>query len=143
MLRQQEPKDVSLRAFFSPKDKVLAAFSIFGALTLLFAVITNELLYFISLFTFMVLGYELNTRFPSWRLSTIYLFLFRILCFIVYLGIIAYTIYFYFFSLGTLPFYLHLLAVYAFVRLALPRIKRFVHQHKTRDLAHPSAGQIP
>ncbi|PVX23083.1 MAG: hypothetical protein CW716_12955 [Candidatus Bathyarchaeum sp.] len=97
MLRQQKQNDVSLRVFLSSNDKVLAAFGVFGALTLLFTAFTNELLYFISLFLFLVLCYEFNTSFPSWRLSTIYLFLFRILCWVLFFVVLGYSSYFYFF----------------------------------------------
>jgi hypothetical protein len=130
MLRQHEQNDVSLGVFLSPNAKLLAAFSILGALTLLFTFFTNELLYYISLFLFLVLGYEFNTRFPSWRLSTPYLFLFRILCIVLFVGVNTYSSYFYVFINRSLLSFLILLLVHMYVWFASPRIKRFVHQHK-------------
>lgn len=122
-LREQEQNDMSLRVFVSPNLKALAAFSVFGGLTLLFTVFTNVVLYFISLFMFCVLARELNSRCPSWRVTTIELLLFRILLLFLYFGVITYTSYAYFFSLGLLPLFLFLAFLYAFVGLILPRIK--------------------
>ena len=130
MLRQQEQTDVSLRVFLSPNAKVLATISVFGALTLLCTAMTNELLYFISLFLFFVLGYELNTRFPTWRLSTTYLILFRIWYLVLFFGVFAYSSYFYFFRGWSFLFFLLLILMYMYVWLVSPRIKRFVHPHK-------------
>jgi len=80
MLPEQEQKDVTLRAFVSPNDKLLTAISVLGGLTLLFSVIDKgAAFYFVSLFIFVVLARELNSRFPNWRTNTIELFLFRIL----------------------------------------------------------------
>jgi hypothetical protein len=128
MLSEQEQKDVTLRVFVSPNDKLLIAITVFGGLTLLSAVITNELFYFVSLFMFCVLARELNSRFPKWRVNTIELLLFRILFFALFLGIIAYSSYFYFFSLGLLPFFLFSVCVYVSVFAILPQIKHFVHK---------------
>ena len=130
MLRQQEQIDVSLRAFLSPHDKLLAAFGVFGALALFFTAFTNEFLYHISFFLFLVLGYELNTRFPTWRLSTPYLFLFRILCLVLFFGVTFYSSYFYVFIGRSFLSFLVVLLVYMYVWLVSPRIKRFAHKHK-------------
>jgi hypothetical protein len=105
---------------------------IFGGLTLLFTAIENgEVFYFISLFIFFVLTRELNIRFPSWRVNTIELFLFRILCFVLFFGVFAYSSYVYFFTLGFLPFHIFSLCILVFVGLIFPKIKDFLQHHKT------------
>jgi hypothetical protein len=132
MSQEQEQKDVTLSDFVNANDKMLAATGIFGGLTLFFTAIENgEVFYFISLFIFFVLVRELNIRFPSWRVNTIGLFLFRILCLVLFFGVFAYSSYVYFFTLGPFPFFIFLLCVIVFVGLILQKIKDFFQHHKT------------
>lgn len=131
MPQEQEQKDVTLRVFVSANDKVLTAIGVFGGLTLLFTAIENgEVFYFISLFIFLVVVRELNSRFPSWRESTIELFLFRILYLVPVFGVSVYSSYSYFFTLGLFPFFIFLICLYVFVGIILPKIKDFFQQQK-------------
>jgi len=132
MTQEQEQKDVTLRDFVSVNDKMLVAMGFFGGLTLLFTAIENgEVFYFISLFIFFVSVRELNIRFPSWRVNTIELFLFRILCFVLFFGVFAYSSYVYFFTLGPFPFFIFSLCILVFVGVIFPKIKDFLQHHKT------------
>ena len=107
MSQEHEQKEVTLRDFVNANDRMLVTIGVFGVLILLFVFIENvEVFYFISLFIFLVLARELNIRFPSWRVNTIELFLFRILCFVLAFSVFAYSSYVYFFSLGPFPFFI-------------------------------------
>ena len=53
MLSEQEQNDETLHVFVSPNNKLLAALGVFGGLTLLSPVITNEVFFFISFFMFL------------------------------------------------------------------------------------------
>ena len=71
MLPEQEQKNVTLRAFVSPNDKLLTAISVLGGLTLLFSVIDKgAAFYFVSFFIFVVLARELNSMHARIRRST-------------------------------------------------------------------------
>ena len=129
MSQEQEQKDVTLRDFVNANDRLLVTIGVFGVLILLFVFIENvEVFYFISLFIFLVLARELNIRFPSWRVNTIELFLFRILCFVLFFGVFAYSSYSYFFTLGPFPFFIFSLCLLVFIGVILPKIKDFFQQ---------------
>ena len=129
MSQEQEQKDVTLRDFVNGNDKMLTAIGVFGGLTLLFTAIENvEVFYFISLFIFFMSVRELNIRFPNWRESTIELFLFRVLCFVLFFGVFVYSSYSYFFNLGFFPFFIFSLCLLVFIGVILPKIKDFFQQ---------------
>jgi hypothetical protein len=132
MSQEQEQKDVTLRDFVNANYRLLATIGVFSVLILLFVFIKNvEVFYFISLFIFLVLTRELNIRFPSWRVNTIELFLFRILCFVLVFSVFAYSCYGYFFSLGPFPFFIFSTCWLVFVGAIFPKIRSFFQQHKT------------
>ena len=129
MPQEQEQKNGTLRVFVTANDKVLTAIGVFGGLTLLFTAIENGIVfYFISLFIFCVLVRELNSRFPNWRENTIELFLFRVLCFVLFFGVVAYSSYSYFFTFGFFPFFIFLTCLLVFIGVILPKIKNFFQQ---------------
>ena len=133
MSQEHEQKDVTLRDFVSANDKLLAIIGVFGVLILLVVFIENvEVFYFISLFIFLVLARELDIRFPSWRVNTIELFLFRILFFVLAFSVFAYSSYGYFLSLGFFPFFIFSMCWIVFVGTFFPKIRSFFQQHKTQ-----------
>jgi len=108
---------------------MLTTIGVFGGLTLLFTAIENvEVFYFISLFIFFMSVRELNIRFPNWRESTIELFLFRVLCFVLFFGVFVYSSYSYFFTLGFFPFFIFSLCLLVVIGVILPKIKDFFQQ---------------
>lgn len=139
MPQEQEQKKETLSDFINANDKLLTTMGVFGALTALFTTIENgEILSFLSFFIFLVLGWELFSRFPKWRKwreSTIKLFIFRILSVVLVFGVAVYLLYSYltYFVLSLLE--ISLICLLVFGEIIIPKIKNslenFFQQHET------------
>jgi len=148
MPQEQEQKKETLSDFINDNDKLLTTMGVFGGLTALFTTIENgEVLSFLSFFIFLVLGWELYTRFPNWREwreSTIKLFIFRILSLVLVFGVAVYLLYSYLSYFALSLVYIFFICLFVFEGIIIPKIKNFFQQHETLGdvVAYVLAGLI-
>ena len=130
----QEQNDDALFEFIEDNHKLLTVIGVFGGLTALFTGITyGEILVFLSFLMFLLLNWELYSRFPKWeKINSIKLLIFRGLSIVFVIGLVFYLFYFYLQYVIFSLFYLTIPFTVWFSGKILPKVRSYVRQHKIK-----------